>query len=170
MQQRQGQGQGLEGKGPQTRVQQRLDRRLEEGAKAVGGGYCRLQMPLKLALAVRETVAGHRQGGLEGGGGTSPPPMHRWPRGGGSHLRQVSVRLPAAAAKWATWGHTGPVWPADLETSSATLRGPSPPQHPGGVGEQGGVPSRLRSPRRSGFASPPSSLQSQEQPALCHCV
>ena len=31
------------------------DRRLEEVAKAVGGGYCRLQMPLKLALAVRGT-------------------------------------------------------------------------------------------------------------------
>ena len=29
-------------------------------AKAVGGGDCRLHMPLKLALAVRETVAGHR--------------------------------------------------------------------------------------------------------------
>ena len=39
--------------------QKRLDRQLEVVAKAVGGGYCRLQMPLKLALAVRETVAGH---------------------------------------------------------------------------------------------------------------
>ena len=37
----------LEGKGPQRRPQQRLGRRLEEVAKAVGGGYCRLQMPLK---------------------------------------------------------------------------------------------------------------------------
>ena len=42
----------------------RLDGRLEEVAKAVGGGYCRLQMPLRLALAVRETVAGHRRGWL----------------------------------------------------------------------------------------------------------
>ena len=39
--------------------------------KAVGGGYCRLQVPLKLALAVGGTVAGHRLGALEGG---SPPP------------------------------------------------------------------------------------------------
>ena len=39
----------LEGKGPQRRPQKRLGRRLEEVAKAVGGGYCRLQMPLKLA-------------------------------------------------------------------------------------------------------------------------
>ena len=45
----------------------RLDRRLEEVAKAVGGGYCRLQITVKLALAVRETVAG----GAGGGGGAS---------------------------------------------------------------------------------------------------
>ena len=57
----------LEGKGPQSRPQRRLGRRLEEVAKAVGGGYCWLQMPLKLALAVRETMAGHRLG-------TPPPP------------------------------------------------------------------------------------------------
>ena len=30
----------------------------------LGGGYCRLQMSLKLALAVRGTVAGHRLGAL----------------------------------------------------------------------------------------------------------
>ena len=53
-----------------------LGRRLQEAAKAVGGGYCRLQMPLKLALAVRGTVAGHRLGPLEG-----PLPMRPW--GGG---------------------------------------------------------------------------------------
>ena len=44
--------------------------------KAVGDGYCRLEMPLKLALAIRETVAGHRLGALKGrggGGGTSAP-------------------------------------------------------------------------------------------------
>ena len=44
-----------EGKGPQRWPQKRLGRRLEEVAKAVEGGYCRLQMPLKPALAVRET-------------------------------------------------------------------------------------------------------------------
>ena len=41
-------------------------RQLVEVAKAVGGGYCRLQLP----LAVRETLAGHRLG--------SPVPMHPW--------------------------------------------------------------------------------------------
>ena len=45
-----------------------MDRRLEEVAKAVGGGYCLLQMPLNLALAVRGTVAGDRLGAR------SPPP------------------------------------------------------------------------------------------------
>ena len=45
----------FEGKGPLRRPEKRLERRLEEVAKAVGGGYCRLQMPLKTALAIRET-------------------------------------------------------------------------------------------------------------------
>ena len=54
----------LDGNGPKRRPQKRLDRRLEEVAKAVGGGYCRLQMPLSMALAVRGTVAGHRLGAL----------------------------------------------------------------------------------------------------------
>ena len=62
-----------EGKGPRRRPQRRLGRRLEEVSKAVGGGYCRLQMPMRLALGVRGTVAGHRLGAFEGGGGTFPP-------------------------------------------------------------------------------------------------
>ena len=51
----------LEGKGPRRRPQKQLDRRLEEVAKAVGVGYCRLQMPLKPALAVKKTAAGQRE-------------------------------------------------------------------------------------------------------------
>ena len=58
-----------------SNTHRRFDRWLEEVAKAVGGSYCRLQMPLKLAVAVRETVAGHRLGALGGGGGV---PMHPW--------------------------------------------------------------------------------------------
>ena len=58
----------IEGNGAQRQPQRRSGRRLEEVAKAVGGGHCRLQMPLKPALAVRGTVAGHRLGALEGGG------------------------------------------------------------------------------------------------------
>ena len=96
-----GQGPGgrdaLEGKGPQRRPQKQLHRRLEEVAKAVGGGYCRLQMPLRLALAIRGIVAGRRLGALEGGGGYLPPlgeclpPFQCIPRGGGVIL-QPSAR------------------------------------------------------------------------------
>ena len=39
-----------------------IDRRLEEVAKAGGGGYRRLRMPFKLAFGVRGQVAGHRLG------------------------------------------------------------------------------------------------------------
>ena len=63
----------FEGRAPQRRPQRRLDRRLEGVAEAVGGGYCRLRMLSSLALDVRGTVAGHRQGALEEGGGTHPP-------------------------------------------------------------------------------------------------
>ena len=56
----------LEGK---RRPQKPLDKRSGGAAKAVGGGYCRLQMPLRLALGVRGTAAGHRLAALEGGGG-----------------------------------------------------------------------------------------------------
>ena len=70
----------LEGQGPRRQPHQRLDGRLEEVAKAVGGGYCRLQMPLRLALGVRGTVAGRRPGALKGGGGVPPPlPVHPCP-------------------------------------------------------------------------------------------
>ena len=79
----------LERKGPQRRLVRRL-----EGAKAVGGGYCRLQMPLKLALAGRETVAGHGLGALEGG--TSPPPPNASWGGRGARHRKSG----AAERKW----------------------------------------------------------------------
>ena len=71
------------------RPQRRLDRRLEGVAQAVGGGYCRLHMPLRLALAVRETVAGHRLGALEGGGGV-PRPLSMHPSRGGASSREVA--------------------------------------------------------------------------------
>ena len=67
----------LAGKGPQRRPQKRLGRRLEEVIKAVGGGYCRLRMPLKLALAASGAVAGHRLSALKGG---LPPPLPMHPR------------------------------------------------------------------------------------------
>ena len=67
-----------EGKGSQREPEKRLGRRLEEVAKAVGGGYCRLRMPLKPALGVRGTEAGRRLGSLEGQGGGALP-MHLCP-------------------------------------------------------------------------------------------
>ena len=96
----------LEGKGPQRRSQKQLDRRLEDIAKAVGGGYCRLPMPMKLARAVRETVAGHRLRTLEGGGGCSPfqcipaPPKKitkQRPDGDGGVVRDTSTCIPPNA-------------------------------------------------------------------------
>ena len=62
----------VEEKGPQRWPSRPLERRLKEVAKAVGDGYCRLQMPLRLALNITETVAGHRLGALEGGGDYLP--------------------------------------------------------------------------------------------------
>ena len=60
------------GRDLKARPQKRLGRRLEEVAKAVGGGYCRLPTPLQLAPGVRGRVAGHRLSGLEGGRGDPP--------------------------------------------------------------------------------------------------
>ena len=60
-----------------------------EVAEAVGGGYCRLQMPLKLAVGIRETVAGHRLGALEGG--VTPPPFQCIYGGGGANYRAREV-------------------------------------------------------------------------------
>ena len=97
-----GEGDAFEWKGPRRRPQRRLGRRLEGVAKAVGGGYCRLQMPLKLALGVRGTVAGHRLGAL---GNPPPLPMHPWRGGGGGsggcvqlHAENSPPGLPRALA------------------------------------------------------------------------
>ena len=94
--------------------QRRLDGRLEEVVKAVGDGW--LQMPLSLAPAVRETVAGHRLGALEGGG--TPPPFQCIPGlapctteaivrmcGGGGGGQDQPVRngvAPADAERWSS--------------------------------------------------------------------
>ena len=109
----------LEGKGPRRRSQRRLGRRLEEIAKAVGGGYCRLQIPLRLELGVRETVAGHRLGALEGGNlppfqciPVQPPPPQKKltvpksqpPLGGaGSCIDATETRVPSGLVWWQGW-------------------------------------------------------------------
>ena len=89
----------LEGKGLQRRPEKRLDRRLEEVAKAVGGGYCRLPKPFKLAPAVRETVAGDRLGALEAGGGGSPP-SNASLGGGGGYTGVTTAPLFGAPRAW----------------------------------------------------------------------
>ena len=66
-----------EGKGPQRWPQRRLDRRLEEVATAVGGGYCRLQMPFRLVFGVRGQWLGI--GWAPWGGGGPPLLMHPCP-------------------------------------------------------------------------------------------
>ena len=84
------------GKGPQRWPQKRLDRGLEAAAKAVGGGYCWLQMPLSLALAATETVA--EAGRPAGGGGGAPPrlPMHPWFGVGSRRRSACAVHLEGA--------------------------------------------------------------------------
>ena len=81
----------VEGKGPHSRPQRRVDRGSEEVAKAVGGGYCQLQMPWKLALAVRETAAGYKLGALEEGGGGCLPPFQCIPGSGGCGHRVLAI-------------------------------------------------------------------------------
>ena len=63
----------FEGKGLQRRPQKRLGRRLEEVAEAVGGGYCRLQMPLSQDLASGGQWLGVGWAPWSGGGGHPPP-------------------------------------------------------------------------------------------------
>ena len=124
---RAGGGQGWDAsEGPQRRPQRRLDRRLEEFAKAVGGGYCRLQMPLRLELGVRETVVG-RPGGRGGG---PPLPMRPWGRGskggGGAPSTVVSRSTPFLpllhSCRWGQGGGAG--------AGSSTPQDPRPEVNP----------------------------------------
>ena len=100
----------LEGKGSQRRSQKRFDRRLERVAKAVGGGYCRLQMPLKLAPAVRGTVAGHRLGALVGG--YLPPPTFQCILAVGCHKTGAWKGVVGVRGRWRghAHGHVSGEW------------------------------------------------------------
>ena len=72
-------------------------RRLEEVAKAVMGGYCRLQMPFKPALAVRGTIPRYILGALEAPS-SLPFPMHPCPPPpppvGAESFNEAGPRLP----------------------------------------------------------------------------
>ena len=124
----------LEGKGPQRGPQRRLGRRLEEVAKAVGGGYCQLQMPLKPALGVRETVAGRRLGALEeGGGGNLPCPSNASLRTGrpDSNWRCVDAPLCARCSTALQHRITKTPVPGPLPLGRArALRGPMDSEKP----------------------------------------
>ena len=103
----------------------------------VGGCYCRLQMPLRPALGMRDMAAGRRPGALEGGY-LPPIPMHRCGGGGGSCIaagtqgRGGSPGVSQGAGQGAMPGvqpsNAGPKW----------LRGPKsaarPPRPRRGVG------------------------------------
>ena len=68
-QHRWGDGQGCIRRKGTSEPQRRSGRRLEEVAKAVEGGYCRLQMPLSLARDSGWAEAGALEAGGGGGGG-----------------------------------------------------------------------------------------------------
>ena len=106
----------------------------EAVGQAVGGGYCRLQMPLQLALAVRETVTGSELGALEGGGGGYLPPfecipgercpMDRAGRGpfcwrmanGNRAGTGRTVKVPRKDRAFTDWALTGPLMRHQLRT------------------------------------------------------
>ena len=120
----------LERKGPQRWPQRRSGRRLEEVAKAVGGGYFRLQMPLKLGLGVRGTVAGHRLGALEGGGGYLRP-FQCIPWGGGAEtIFLCEIRLCPCEPATGGGGRSGvtsrPNSAGDRDALPSTGRRPRP--------------------------------------------
>ena len=126
----------------------RLDRRLEEVAKAVCG-YCPLQMPLKLTLGVRDTVAGRRLGALEeGGGGYSPPPSNA-SLGRPAYLCDVAAVLCAVrdVYRGISGVHTPVQWPEHarprLQPSSQTRPSPNHATHRR-AGQQGSDVAFLR--------------------------
>ena len=114
-----------------------LDRRLEEVAKAVGGGYCRLQLPLRLAFAVRETLAGHR-------GGQLPSPFGRRARGQGKGPAANSQWAPPAADHNTRGGHAQPPPSLCLSTRSFVFCAAPRPRSPNPVPP----PPAWRSPSR----------------------
>ena len=64
--------------------------------KRLGGGYCRLQMPSRLALGVRGTVAGHRLGAAVGAAAVvSLPREWRVRLRGGGGVQAMKLATPA---------------------------------------------------------------------------
>ena len=121
--------------------------RLEEVVKAVGGGYCRLQMPLRRALGVRGTVAGHRLGALEGlppfqiiPGHTPLPGLHNPPPHGGGGGQPLGFWTPTPPAPQPTVSRRplGGIGGGGEWHRRTRARDPLP--HPGGGGGGGCKP------------------------------
>ena len=137
----------------------RLGRRLEEVAEAGGGSYCRLRMPLRLALGVRETVAGHRLRALEGGGGGAPPPANTSVNEGGKGV---------LGDCWQSLLHCGGL---GIEASGAIWGGGPGGQH--SEGEGGGGCDHITSHRRCCTTNNPRELPTSGalgDPVGLHCT
>ena len=113
----------LEGKGLPRRPQRRLGRRLEEVAKAVAGGYCRLQMPLRLALGATEAVFGPRLGALEGGRGGNFSPFQCIP-GPCFASASIPTPVPGFSRLRKSRGHVTRYPPPVLQPASSQLGRP----------------------------------------------
>ena len=134
-----GRGQGMQSKGRHLRGGPRSDwiGGWRGSPKRLGGGYCRLQMPLSPALGVGgDTAAGHRLGAGRGGGSPPPPPAnasravgHRMGGCGCGVQRVARSRVARSFAPAALR-----FWPADSRPGPLRPRGPyPPPQSKGGL-------------------------------------
>ena len=100
-----------------------MDRRLEEVVEAVGGGCCRLQMPLGLALAVRQR-GGWAEARRPGDGGYLPPFQCIAGEGGGG----VTVTAQQWQFTMKHHAHLGRGWGPCVPPTQESL-GPYPTLH-----------------------------------------
>ena len=126
----------LEGKGPRGRPERRLCRRLEEVAKAVGGGDGRLQMPWRLAGG---QWLGRGWAPWNGGGGYLPPhtppaqPQHTndWaPRTRKRHQQEHRLQRPTERSARHNM----------RREERVTVQGPVKEQQPNGISHGGYLP------------------------------
>ena len=105
-----------------SRPQRRPQRRLEETAEAVVGGYCQLQLPFRLACGVRETAAGRRLDALKVGGYPLLLLTPAQPASGGGCLPQPRWAVCATGAG-AHQGQTSREGEKDIWWTAGTARG-----------------------------------------------
>ena len=155
----------LEWKGPRRRPQQRLGRRLEEVAKAVGGGYCRLQIPLRLAFGVRGTVAGHRLGALKRVGGSSDPTGGLARRSDSQWASTASREMMSAPRGWGTQRANPGAPEAPCGKEWWARQGKEPPTKPGVGAEPRTTARQRKSPGTPCTRTPPASTMKCTLPA-----